>query len=440
MLSNNKATTRKAAIAAAAVPALDELLDALLSAPRLAPSYALAPAYPPSPTPLKGVSELDLDSLKLEGGAIAALRGFVAGGREAATLAVRRRRRWRSNKKAHSAVRRRKKAAPPPAAAAMVLSPAIASAGGAASPGEGESVDDADVEAEAPVESDGVGELVSEAILVDGVADGEAPKERLPVPVPEEELDWVAVNDGVIPALPDMAEAVREEVAVKDEVEVDESDELGRALDVEVSVVVGADVVVGVSVLDDDFELDTVEAAVEVEVAEFPAWETLPHERLSPSSDTVGRRLGVLRRLAHPDDAAGGAIKVLVAPIRAVLQPIVKGLGDLEPVAVSIGDEIPMEELISALASAAYARTDLVDKRGQFAVRGGIVDVFPPTEEHPVRLEFWGDTVEEIRYFKVADQRSLEIAQEGLWAPPCRELLLTDEVRARAREWHGIAR
>ena len=223
----------------------------------------------PSSSPLKGVSELDLDSLKLEGGAIAALRGFVAGGREAATLAVRRRRRWRSNKKAHSAVRRRKKAAPPPAAAAMVLSPAIASAGGAASPGEGESVDDADVEAEAPVESDGVGELVSEAILVDGVADGEAPKERLPVPVPEEELDWVAVNDGVIPALPDMAEAVREEVAVKDEVEVDESDELGRALDVEVSVVVGADVVVGVSVLDDDFELDTVEAAVEVEVAEF---------------------------------------------------------------------------------------------------------------------------------------------------------------------------
>jgi transcription-repair coupling factor (superfamily II helicase) len=170
----------------------------------------------------------------------------------------------------------------------------------------------------------------------------------------------------------------------------------------------------------------------EIEVAEFPAWETLPHERLSPSSDTVGRRLGVLRRLVHPEDS-GGAIKVVVAPIRAVLQPIVKGLGDLQPVAVSIGDEIPMEELIAALAGAAYARTDLVDKRGQFAVRGGIVDVFPPTEEHPVRLEFWGDTVEEIRYFKVADQRSLEIAQEGLWAPPCRELLLTDEVRARAR-------
>jgi transcription-repair coupling factor (superfamily II helicase) len=168
-------------------------------------------------------------------------------------------------------------------------------------------------------------------------------------------------------------------------------------------------------------------------VVEFPAWETLPHERLSPSSDTVGRRLGVLRRLAHPDEADRGPLRVLVAPIRAVLQPVVTGLGDLEPVAVRQGDEIAMDDLVRRLAGTAYTRTDLVDKRGQFAVRGGILDVFPPTEEHPVRLEFWGDTVEEIRWFKVADQRSLEVAPQGLWAPPCRELLLTDEVRARAR-------
>ena len=170
-------------------------------------------------------------------------------------------------------------------------------------------------------------------------------------------------------------------------------------------------------------------------VAEFPAWETLPHERLSPSSDTVGRRLGVLRRLAHPDadDPANGPVRVLVAPIRAVLQPLVTGLGDLEPVAVRSGDDITMDDLVRRLSAAAYIRTDLVDKRGQFAVRGGILDVFPPTEEHPVRLEFWGDTVEEVRYFKVIDQRSLEVADQGLWAPPCRVLLLTDDVRARAR-------
>jgi transcription-repair coupling factor (superfamily II helicase) len=75
-----------------------------------------------------------------------------------------------------------------------------------------------------------------------------------------------------------------------------------------------------------------------------------------------------------------------------------------------------------------------VEKRGEFAVRGGILDVFPPTEEHPLRLEFWGDTVEEVRYFKVADQRSLEVAEHGLWAPPCRELLLTPQVRERAKQ------
>lgn len=169
-------------------------------------------------------------------------------------------------------------------------------------------------------------------------------------------------------------------------------------------------------------------------VVEFPSWETLPHERLSPRSDTVGRRLAVLRRLAHPrdDDPTAGPVSVVVAPIRSVLQPQVKGLGDLEPVSLRTGETADLEEIVDGLAAAAYARVELVEKRGEFAVRGGILDVFPPTEEHPLRVEFWGDDVEEIRYFKVADQRSLEVAEHGLWAPPCRELLLTDQVRERA--------
>jgi transcription-repair coupling factor (superfamily II helicase) len=169
-------------------------------------------------------------------------------------------------------------------------------------------------------------------------------------------------------------------------------------------------------------------------VADFPSWETLPHERLSPRSDTVGRRLAVLRRLTHPDpgDPAYGPLSVVVAPVRALLQPLIKGLGELEPVALKVGDEMPLEKVVDALAAAAYVRTDLVERRGEFAVRGGILDVFSPTQEHPQRVEFWGDTVEEIRWFKVADQRSLETAEHGLWAPPCREILLTQEVRARA--------
>jgi len=170
-------------------------------------------------------------------------------------------------------------------------------------------------------------------------------------------------------------------------------------------------------------------------VALFPSWETLPHERLSPRADTVGRRLAVLRRLAHPstDDPATGPLDVVIAPVRSLLQPQVRGLGELEPVQVRKGDEMPLEEMVRRLVDLAYARVELVEKRGEFAVRGGILDVFPPTEEHPVRVELWGDEVEEIRSFKVADQRSLHEVEHGLWAPPCRELLLTPDVRERAR-------
>jgi transcription-repair coupling factor (superfamily II helicase) len=171
-------------------------------------------------------------------------------------------------------------------------------------------------------------------------------------------------------------------------------------------------------------------------IALYPGWETLPHERLSPRADTVGQRLAVLRRIAHPstDDPATGPLSVVVAPVRSVLQPQVPGLGELVPVALTAGEERELSEIVTELVDAGYTRADLVEKRGDFAVRGGILDVFPPTEEHPVRVEFWGDEVEEVRYFRVVDQRSLEVAEHGLWAPPCRELLLTDAVRQRAGE------
>ena len=171
-------------------------------------------------------------------------------------------------------------------------------------------------------------------------------------------------------------------------------------------------------------------------VALYPSWETLPHERLSPRADTVGRRLAVLRRLKHPrgDDPATGPIDVVVAPVRSILQPQVPGLGDLEPVQLHSGQDVDggLDTVVRRLVDISYARVELVEKRGEFAVRGGILDVFPPTEEHPVRVEWWGDSVEEVRSFKLADQRSLDVSRHGLWAPPCRELLLTGEVRARA--------
>ncbi|MGJ6980825.1 transcription-repair coupling factor [Aestuariimicrobium soli] len=167
------------------------------------------------------------------------------------------------------------------------------------------------------------------------------------------------------------------------------------------------------------------------EVAYFPAWETLPHERLSPRSDTVGRRLEVLRRIAGKGDLP--APKVVVAPIRSVLQPQTAGLADIAPVTLTVGAEIEIGDLAQALVDAAYNRVDLVERRGEFAVRGGIVDIFPPRSEHPVRVDFFGDTVEEIRSFTVADQRSAADTFPVLQADPCRELLLTDDVRARAK-------
>src|SRR6266567_3737877 len=170
-------------------------------------------------------------------------------------------------------------------------------------------------------------------------------------------------------------------------------------------------------------------------VAYFPGWETLPHERLSPRLDTVGQRIAVLRRLAHPAGPGepNGPLAVVVTPVRSLLQPIVAGLGDLEPVTLQAGQACELDDLLVRLVEIGYSRVDMVGSRGEIAVRGGIVDVFPPTEEHPLRVEFFGDTIDEIRYFKVADQRSIGPAEHGLWAPPCRELLLTPAVRERAK-------
>jgi transcription-repair coupling factor (superfamily II helicase) len=169
-------------------------------------------------------------------------------------------------------------------------------------------------------------------------------------------------------------------------------------------------------------------------VAMFPSWETLPHERLSPGVDTVGARLMLLLRLAHPDDERlGPPLRVVVTTTRSLLQPMGPDLAAIEPVTLTVGAEATFEAVIARLVDLAYTRVDMVGKRGEFAVRGGILDVFPPTAEHPVRVEFWGDEVAEMRMFSVADQRSIsEIAVDSLVAVPCRELLLTDDVRGRA--------
>ncbi|WP_092555953.1 transcription-repair coupling factor [Herbiconiux ginsengi] len=184
----------------------------------------------------------------------------------------------------------------------------------------------------------------------------------------------------------------------------------------------------------------------EAQIVEFPAWETLPHERLSPSAEIVGKRIDALRRLvdwqratdaaaADPGATAAPAPIVVVASVRAALQPIASNLTELDPIdLVRGGRGFDLSALSRQLVELAYSRVDMVTRRGEYAVRGGILDVFPPIAEHPFRVDFFGDEVEEIRAFSVADQRSLPDDVESVSLPPSRELLLSEAVRQRARE------
>ncbi|MFH8249684.1 transcription-repair coupling factor [Microbacterium sp. B2969] len=168
------------------------------------------------------------------------------------------------------------------------------------------------------------------------------------------------------------------------------------------------------------------------EVMHFPAWETLPHERLSPSAETVGRRLEVLRRVAA---RTADAPLIVTASVRGALQPLAAGLADAAPIELVVGGRgFDLGDVAARLVELAYHRVDMVSRRGEFALRGGILDVFPPTAPHPFRVEFFGDEVDQIRAFSVADQRSLPGEVREVSLVPSRELLLTDGVRARARQ------
>jgi transcription-repair coupling factor (superfamily II helicase) len=162
----------------------------------------------------------------------------------------------------------------------------------------------------------------------------------------------------------------------------------------------------------------------------FPAWETLPHERLSPRAETVGRRHEAIWRV-RGDDGALNPPRLVVAPVRAAIQHMVPGFESRDPVVVAKGDTGDPAEIAKRLVEIGYSRGDLVSRRGEIAVRGGLVDVFPPTAEHPVRVDFWGDEVTSVREFAVSSQRTLGEV-ERLVAFQCRELLPTDELRGRA--------
>ncbi len=163
-------------------------------------------------------------------------------------------------------------------------------------------------------------------------------------------------------------------------------------------------------------------------VINFPAWETLPHERLSPKSDTVTARIGALHKINSKSK-----FKVVVTSIRGALQPIVSDILEEELITLSVGQKISMAELTTRLSYFGFVRTDLVEKRGDFAVRGGILDFFAPDREHPIRIDFFGDEIDEMQYFLVADQRTYADVKDQITIYPGRELLISEEVKVKAR-------
>jgi transcription-repair coupling factor (superfamily II helicase) len=134
----------------------------------------------------------------------------------------------------------------------------------------------------------------------------------------------------------------------------------------------------------------------------FPGWEVLPGEPVSPSVETMGRRLQVLHRLRSRTDF------VVVATAQGATQLVAAPRPELGLLVLRRGAELPLDDAAAHLVELGYERNYLVERRGEFAIRGGILDVFPPGADRPVRAELWGDEVSSLRQFALASQRSLD--------------------------------
>ena len=141
-----------------------------------------------------------------------------------------------------------------------------------------------------------------------------------------------------------------------------------------------------------------------------PAWETLPFERLSPNCSTMAGRCRALHALAEAEPGS-----VLVASVRAATQRL--SPSDPSPLTVARGESIPLQEMVSALAALGFQRVSVVEAPGEMAVRGGIVDVYPAAGARPTRIDFWGDEIDEIRFFSPSTQRSEDQGQEAVFYP-----------------------
>ena len=162
-------------------------------------------------------------------------------------------------------------------------------------------------------------------------------------------------------------------------------------------------------------------------VAMLPAWEALPYEGISPAPEIAARRARAVAGLRE----AKGAF-VLVAPALAAMQGLIPTIGLTPALQLVAGLELPPDSLAERLVDLGYSRADVVEHRGEFAVRGGVVDVFAGTGRRPVRLDYWGDEIESIREFVPSTQLSTERVTLAE-VPATRELIPDGALRDRAR-------
>ncbi|MBF0627609.1 MAG: transcription-repair coupling factor [Magnetococcales bacterium] len=182
----------------------------------------------------------------------------------------------------------------------------------------------------------------------------------------------------------------------------------------------------------------------------FPAWETLPFERLSPYGPIMGERIRALFRLTQTlgtgpvtaGDGTGHALTTLITTPSALMRRTVPHQYlATHGLSVTRGDQLNIAALRHFLTSAGYRAVAQVEESGEYAIRGGIVDFFPPSHEDPVRLELFGDEVETLRRFDPITQRSTDRIQ-SVQALPVSEVILTEETirdfRTHFRQAHGI--
>jgi transcription-repair coupling factor (superfamily II helicase) len=159
------------------------------------------------------------------------------------------------------------------------------------------------------------------------------------------------------------------------------------------------------------------------DVLQLPAWETLPFEHVSPNIVTMAARVEARHRLTLDDPL------VVVASVRAVIQRL--SPTRVDPLFLSQGEQYDFSDLVSTFVTLGYTRVDRAEARGEMAVRGGIIDLFPPNAGGPYRFDFWGDSLEEIRSYSAASQRS-EDPIDALAVYPAREVIIDDELADRA--------